>query len=114
MSKGFGTKRMGDRAGQRVTVRQASDRRAVRVKFGDVEIVAAAPTRELIVENVKLGTEALQRLGRRLERPGVTIRARKGVPLYAVADGEPGVLIRTLDGRTERGRIVDGVFKVIE
>ncbi len=83
------------------------------VKFGTVVIRGAKPSAEVVVRNVELSTSALERVFKRLAKPGVTIRQKKDVPQYAVAEGELSVFIRRLNGRTERGRLVKGEFRVI-
>ncbi len=60
----------------------------------------AAPRRSRVIEH--------------LVKPGVVIGRKKDVPRYAVAEGEPGAFIRRLNGRKDRGRLVNGTFKVIE
>jgi hypothetical protein len=49
-----------------------------------------------------------------LARPGITLREIRGVPLYWVDPNDPGLFVRRLDRREERGRLVDGVFQVVE
>jgi hypothetical protein len=83
------------------------------VKFGDVTVTGKAPSAKLVRQNVQRSTEALERLAARLAKPGVRLRTRKGVPLFSCDSDDPDVMIRTLDGKTERGRIVDGVFRPI-
>jgi hypothetical protein len=78
-----------------------------------VTVTGKAPSAKLVRQNVQRSTEALERLAERLAKPGVTLRARKGVPLFSCDSDDPEVMIRTLDGKTERGRIVDGVFRPI-
>ncbi len=82
--------------------------------FGTVVVSGAAPDSDVVRRNIGLGTEALARVGKKLLKPGVAIRAKKDVPQYAAAEGEPGVFIRRLNGRIERGRLHNGVFKVLE
>lgn len=97
-----------------LTHSRPSRARGRKVKFGDVTITAAAPSAKLVKQNVRLSTQALERVAQRLAKPGVSLRARKGIPLFSLDSDDPDVMIRTLDGRTERGRIVDGVFQPIE
>lgn len=87
--------------------------KATTVKFGSVKITGQHPDAEVVNQNIERGTKALERLARDLGRPGVSLRPRKNVPLYSAAD-EPGIFIRKLNGRVDRGRLVDGQFKVID
>ena len=88
--------------------------RIAKIKFGDVTISGAKPNAEIVKVNVERSSRALERIVKKLVKPGVTIRSKKGVPLYSVAEGEPGVFIRKLNGRVDRGHLVGGVFKVID
>jgi hypothetical protein len=76
-----------------------------KVKFGEVTFTGKAPSSK----HVQRSTEGLEHLAERLEKRGVALRAEKGVPLLSLASDDPDVMIRTLDGKTERGRIVVGV-----
>ncbi len=87
---------------------------ASKVKFGDVTVTGARPTAEAVRLNVARSTEALERVGKRLLTPGVRLPRKKGVPRFSVVESEPGVFIRELNGRVDRGRLVDGVFQVID
>jgi hypothetical protein len=97
-----------------VTVRVSNAPRESKIKFGSVTISGRKPNAAVVTLNVERSTEALERVGKRLIKPGVTIRRKKDVPQYSVAEGETGVFIRRLNGRTERGRLVKGVFQVID
>lgn len=97
-----------------VTVRVSNAPRESKIKFGSVTISGRKPNPAVVTLNVERSTEALERAGKRLIKPGVTIRRKKDVPQYSVAEGETGVFIRRLNGRTERGRLVKGVFQVID
>ncbi|MEG3162420.1 hypothetical protein U1763_18110 [Sphingomonas sp. LB2R24] len=91
-----------------------SGQRGRKIKFGDVTVTAPAPSATMVKHNVKRSTEALERLAKRLGKPGVSIRARKNVPLFSLDSDNPDVMIRTMNGRTERGRMVDGAFHAID
>ena len=102
--------------GQLVTVRAKNALRKYKykVKFGAVTIRGEKPNDDVVIANVKRSTDALERVGKRLIKPEVLIRRKKDVPQYSVAEGEFGVFIRRLNGRTERGRLIKGVFRVID
>lgn len=99
--------------GHYVVVRTKGSR-GTKVKFGSVTISGSKPAAGLIKKNVERSTAALERVVKRLERPGVDIRAKKDVPQFSVADDESGVFIRRLNGRVNRGRLVNGAFEVID
>lgn len=80
------------------------------VRFGSVEVSNNAPGRHVIEANIKAGADALRRAKDVFTTPGVQLIARAGVPRFRVDPAEPRVIIRELDGRTERGRIVHGSF----
>jgi hypothetical protein len=94
--------------------RQPTRGRNRKVKFGDVTVTAPAPSATLVKRNVQISTQALDRLATRLGKPGVTLRKRKDVPLYSLDSDDPDVMIRTLNDKTERGHMVDGVFQAID
>ena len=89
-----------------------TSRPLIRIKFGSVVITAPRPTEEEIQANVAFSTEALKRAAAVLSKPGVTIPEEKDVPLFHVDEDRPGHFIRRLNGKTERGILEDGVFKV--
>lgn len=91
-----------------------SGQRGRKIKFGDVIVTAPAPSATVVKHNVKRSSEALERLAKRLGKPGVSIRARKNVPLFSLDPDNPDVMIRTMNGRTERGHMVDGAFHAID
>jgi hypothetical protein len=84
------------------------------VKFGGVIVVAPKPSSAQLKRNVTASTEALERATKRLVRPGVRLYAKKDVPLYSADPRQPGVYIRVLNGRTERGILENGKFKVVD
>ena len=95
-----------------VTVKDGASR--AKTRFGDVTISGPRPSAAVVKFNVKRSTEALERVTRTLTKPGVALPAKKDVPLFSVAEGETDIFIRTLNGSTERGRLINGVFKVID
>lgn len=107
------TKTRSGRNGQYVIVR-TKGARGSKVKFGSVTISGSKPSASLIKQNVERSTAALERVVKRLERPGVDIRAKKDVPQFSVAEGERGVFVRRLNGQINRGRLVNGAFEVID
>ena len=100
--------------GQVLTVQKNGTKRGSKVKFGNVTVTGKKPSAAAVKINVERSTEALERISVRLSRPGVTIRPKKDVPQFSVAEDEPGVFIRRLNDRIQRGRLVDGAFKVID
>jgi hypothetical protein len=84
------------------------------VKFGGVTVVVPRPSSAQLKLNVAASTEALERVTKRLERPGVRLYAKKDVPLYSADPRRPGVYIRVLNGKTELGIVENGAFKVID
>ena len=103
----------GSRVGQVVTVRTGGSRNC-KTKFGGVTITGRRPPAEIVTRNVERSSMALERVGKKLTKPGIAIRSKRNVPQYSVAEDEIGVFIRRLNGRVERGRLVKGVFRVID
>ena len=96
-----------------VTVRVAAASSS-RVKFGCVTVSGAKPDPDTVRENVERSRAALERVAHVLTKPGIRIRPKKDVPLYSASEDEPGIFIRKLNGRLERGRFVNGSFKVVD
>lgn len=99
--------------GQFLTVRSSATRGS-KVKFGSVTVSGAKPSAEAVKTNVERSTQALARVTKKLASPGVVLREKKDVPQFSVAEGETGVFIRRLNGRTDRGKFVNGSFQVGE
>lgn len=86
--------------------------RAPKVTFGDVTVQARRPAKEVVAANVQRSSEALERLASAIVKPGVSLRRKKGVPSYFADADEAGVFWRRLNGRVQRGRLVNGRFEV--
>jgi len=84
-----------------------------KVTFSGVTVSAPKPTAADIERNVTMSSEALERAKKRLMRPGVRLYEKKDVPLYSADPDRPGVFIRKLNRKTERGVLENGIFKVI-
>ena len=89
-------------------------RGASKTAFGSVVVQGPKPSKQLLAHNVKLGSESLKRAAETIARPGVSLKPRKGVPHFFADSERPGFYLRKLDGRIERGHLVDGVFVVVE
>lgn len=42
----------------------------------------------------------------KLTKPGVTLSKMKGVPRFSVDEDDPSIIIRVLNGKTDRGRMI--------
>jgi hypothetical protein len=100
-------------AGRVVNVRAQNGQSMSEVSFGNVTISGTKPSAKIVAMNVEHSTKALERVSKKLIMPGVAIRTKRDVPHYSVAEGETGVFVRRLNGRTERGRMVNGDFQVV-
>lgn len=85
-----------------------------RVKFGGITVVVPRPSTSQVKQNVAASSLALERASKRFVKPGVRLSTKKGVPHYSADPERPGVYIRTLDGKRDRGVLKDGVFTVID
>lgn len=83
----------------------------VEVRFGSVTVHTSAPSKAIEERNIAEGRSALTRAKSALARSGVQVRVGSNVPLYHADPDSPGLLVRTLNGRTTRGRFVGGKFK---
>ena len=84
-----------------------------KTRFGSVTVTAPAPSKAVIQQNVKVSTQALERVTGRLAKAGVRLYAKKDVPLYSLDSDNPDVMIRKLNGKVDRGSFVDGAFKAV-
>lgn len=101
-------------SGQVINVRAPNGQSSSKIRFGSVTISGTKPAAKVIAMNVERSTKALERVTKNLVKPGVVLRTKRDVPHYSVAEGETGVFIRRLNGRTERGRVINGAFQVID
>ena len=84
-------------------------------KFGNVTVTAPAPTEEQIARGVREGTRALEGLVRAFEKlPGIDLPRQKDVPLFWADDDNPDIIIRELNGKIDRGRLVNGKYKAFD
>lgn len=81
------------------------------VKFGSVTLTVMEIPTAMVKKNIATGQQALARAKVKILRPGVTISAPKGVPLFYADPKQPGLLVRKMDGKIQSGRFVDGKFK---
>lgn len=84
--------------------------RNVTTRLGEVTVRGAKPNPELVKANVARSTQALERAGQKLMKPGVHLPEKKGVPRYSADENEPGVFVRRLDGKVTTGRLQNGRF----
>lgn len=85
--------------------------RSRKIRFGSVTVTAPEPSKAMVQRNVTASTKALERATSRLAKAGVRLHAKKDVPFYSLDSDNPDVMIRKLNGRTERGTFINGVFK---
>ena len=86
--------------------------RSMKITIGNVTVMVTKPNAEQVKRNVESSTLALERDVKKLNRPGVRIYAKKGVPLYSADPEQPGLYIRSLNGQEDRGVLEGGSFKV--
>lgn len=82
------------------------------VSFGLVSMTVYPPSPSAVNTNITAGQQALARARNRILKPGVTISAQPGVPLFSADPKQPEFLIRRLDGKIQRGKFTDGKFQV--
>ncbi|MBK8283916.1 MAG: hypothetical protein IPK97_03035 [Ahniella sp.] len=93
--------------------RQESDQTARAIRFGNVIVEAPSLSQGEIQKGIAQGTSALKRAKGALIAHGVNVKIASGVPLFHADPVTPGLLIRTLNGKETRGRIVRGRFTPI-
>lgn len=80
------------------------------VSFGSVTVRHQVPDDRTVSANILAGQEALMRARDAFIQPGVVLRRYSGVPLFSVDAHDPTILVRDLDGRIDRGSLIDGRF----
>lgn len=93
-----------------VKVQGTAHSRNVTTKLGNVSVSGKKPSAALVKTNVAASTAALERVGKKLTKPGVRLSQKKGVPRYSADENNPGVIIRKLDGQVTTGRLQNGQF----
>jgi hypothetical protein len=84
------------------------------VVFGSWKTRAHALPLKETMSRVQSGNSALMRIRKTLTTSGVKLLRRKDVPLYRADPAHPDILIRELNGRSERVQLVGGEFKPAE
>lgn len=80
------------------------------LRFGMVTVSNTVPDAATLKVNVGAGRDALTRAKAALIRPGVKLHHGADVPTFRVEPGNPKILIREVNGRVDRGTIVNGTF----
>ncbi|NOT41578.1 MAG: hypothetical protein HOP13_13895 [Alphaproteobacteria bacterium] len=80
------------------------------VQFGVVTVTGEAPSAAVVKASIRQGTDALDRALTAIVTPGVKLKHKAGMPLYAADPKNPNLLIRQLGGKSERGRFESGKF----
>ena len=89
----------------------AKTHRRVRVRIGGGFVFSQKASPEERKRGVQQSNTALERLSITLATPGVRLPRRRNVPLYSADPENSGLLIRKLNGKTERGVLEGGVFR---
>ena len=109
MRKGT-TRRVND--DQKLVISDQKSSYDICVKFGSVKVEVPTPKKSKVKRNVKNGQIAMARAMSKIVKPGVKIKAAKGVPLFHTESKHPGEIVRELDGKRTIGRFVNGRFIV--
>lgn len=97
--------------GMFVTVKRGTKTGAsITTTLGNITVSGQKPSAELVKANIARSTQALERVGKKLTKPGVHLPERKGVPRYSADENIPSIFIRRLDGKTTTGRLDNGQF----
>jgi hypothetical protein len=89
-------------------------RKRTRVKIGGVYVTGDKASAEEVKQAIAKSTDMLDRLGKKISKPGVRLRTARGVPLFSADPVRPDRLLRRLNGKTERGVLENGVFRVTD
>ena len=74
-------------------------------------IKSSGVSKNEVLRNIRAGQCALARAKSVIIKPGVRIKAGKGVPLFHVDPDRPNQLVRVIDGKRECGVFEAGKFK---
>ena len=88
--------------------------RRARVKVGGVFVTGDKASAAQVKHAVATSAEILERLGLRIVRPGIKLKAVRGIPLFSADPKHPGRFLRRLDGKVESGVLENGAFKVVD
>ena len=93
-------------------MRSAGGRSKATIQFGSAALKATVRPEEW-AGNLELSHQAMEKVEASLRKPGVKLRGLgKSTPLFRADPADPARLVRTVDGKEERGVFVDGVFQV--
>lgn len=84
------------------------------VTFGNVTVTGDEPSAESVAESLAISRRAMEGLARALAKPGIRLPEKKNVPQFWVDEYDTSIFIRRLNKKTERGRMVNGEFQVID
>jgi hypothetical protein len=80
------------------------------VRFGGVTVVAPRPEEKAVKKQIAEGRRAATQLKKVLLTPGVKIQRTAATPVFRADPRDATLVIRSQDGKTARGRFVDGQF----
>lgn len=93
-----------------VKVKHAAGPGRVTTTLGNVTVSGQKPSTEAVNSNIARSTQALERVGKKLTKPGVYLPAKKDVPRYSADEDNPGVFIRRVNGEVTTGKLQNGQF----
>lgn len=83
------------------------------LSFGSITLTAGFVEEAELDRNIGVSQQAMKKIKARLIKPGVKLRASQTIPLFRADPANPGHVIRTLNGKRERGVFEGGTFKVL-
>ena len=96
--------------GNFVNIIGARNSRSAKTKLGNVTVSGVKPSAELVRTNIARSTQALERVGKKLIKPGIYLPEKKDVPRYSADENRKGLIIRRLNGEVTTGRLQNGRF----
>lgn len=92
----------------------SSLRKRARVKVGGIYVTGDKASADQVKQAVSKSTDMLRRLGQKINRPGVQLKAARNIPLFSADPEHPDRFLRKLNGKIERGVLENGAFKVVD
>lgn len=110
MAKQSSTSKRPSSDGKFVAIKGTGGKRNVTTRLGNVTVSGQRPSAAIVSSNVAASTVALERVGKKLTKPGVHLPQKKDVPRYSADENNPAVFIRRLNGKVTTGKLHNGQF----
>lgn len=98
----------------KATAVQRKRKQRFQVTLGGTTIIVEHGPQGASPTGVQQSSQVLEQLGKKMRKPGIKLRVRKGVPRYSADENNPDLFIRLLDGKKDVGHFENGSFVVVK